>query len=132
MIAYVTIGTNDIDKAVAFYDPTLEALGFKRTFKDGGWAGYGDPANPDAPGVMVCNPFDGMPATSGNGITVGLKAATADQVDAFHAAALANGGTSEGDPGPRPQYGNPNYYLAYVRDPSGNKLSAFCTTHQPG
>jgi uncharacterized glyoxalase superfamily protein PhnB len=72
---------------------------------------------------MICNPADGQPARAGNGIMVGLHANSEEQVQAFHAAALANGGTDEGAPGLRP-YGE-GYYLAYVRDPVGNKLSAF-------
>lgn len=121
MISYVTIGTNDMDQALGFYDPVMTALGYQRTFQDGGWAGY---AGPDGgPTVMICNPADGQPARAGNGIMVGLHAASEEQVQAFHAAALANGGTDEGAPGLRP-YGE-GYYLAYVRDPVGNKLSAF-------
>jgi catechol 2,3-dioxygenase-like lactoylglutathione lyase family enzyme len=122
LINYVTIGTNDIDKAMAFYDAVLATLGCKRAWAQGGWAGYGpDDAHAS---LMLCPPFDEQAAQPGNGIMVGLHAENPAQVDAFHAAALANGGTSEGEPGPRPVYGE-GYYLAYVRDPDGNKLSAF-------
>ena len=69
-------------------------------------------------------PFDGEAARAGNGIMIGLHADSPAQVDAFHAAALANGGVCEGPPGFRATYGE-GYYLAYVRDPTGNKLSAF-------
>jgi catechol 2,3-dioxygenase-like lactoylglutathione lyase family enzyme len=126
MISYVTIGTDDLDEAVKFYDPVLAALGCRRTFMEGGWAGY---ASEDGEGaqVMLCKPHDGQPARAGNGIMVGLKAASEEQVRAFHAAALAAGGTDEGAPGLRP-YGE-GYYLAYVRDPVGNKLSAFFKPH---
>lgn len=122
MINYVTIGTNDIEKAMAFYDAVLETLGSKRSWAQGGWAGYG-PEGEHAM-LMLCEPFDGQPARAGNGIMVGLHAENPAQVDAFHAAALASGGVCEGPPGPRPVYGE-GYYLAYVRDPDGNKLSAF-------
>jgi len=125
MISYVTIGAADIDKAVAFYDPTLAALGHVRTFMQGGWAGYASKAEPEKASVLLCAPANGEPAKAGNGIMVGLHADTAEQVDAFYAAAMANGGTDEGPAGPRPQYGE-GYYLAYVRDPTGNKLAAFC------
>ncbi|NEX92655.1 VOC family protein [Caulobacter sp. 17J65-9] len=131
MISYVTIGHDDLDKAMAFYDPVLAALGCERKWDKDGWAGYGSTANPDAPGVMLATPANGQPARAGNGVMVGLHAPTPAHVDAFHAAAMANGGTCEGAPGPRPQYGSPNYYLAYVRDPVGNKLAAYCTTYQP-
>ncbi|AAK24497.1 conserved hypothetical protein [Caulobacter vibrioides CB15] len=73
---------------------------------------------------MICSPENGEPAKAGNGIMIGLKADSPQQVDAFHAAALAHGGVCAGPPGLRPTYGE-GYYLAYVRDPDGNKLSAF-------
>jgi catechol 2,3-dioxygenase-like lactoylglutathione lyase family enzyme len=122
MISYVTIGTNDIDEGVKFYDTVLATLGCERTFLNGGFAGY---AAKDGSGasVMVCQPENGQPANFGNGSMVGLKAGSEAEVQAFHAAALAAGGTDEGAPGLRP-YGE-GYYLAYVRDPVGNKLSAF-------
>jgi catechol 2,3-dioxygenase-like lactoylglutathione lyase family enzyme len=129
MISYVTIGAADIDKAVAFYDPVMAALGHERTFLNGGWAGYAPKGQPENASVMLCTPQNGEPAKAGNGIMVGLHADTPAQVDAFYAAAMANGGTDEGAAGPRPQYGA-TYYLAYVRDPTGNKLSAFCKTYQ--
>lgn len=122
-VSYVTIGADDIDQAVAFYDPVLAALGLRQVFKQGSWAGYG-PEGDDHGVVLICAPFDGQPARAGNGVMIGLHAENAGQVDAFHAAALAHGGTCEGEPGPRATYGE-GYYLAYVRDPSGNKLSAF-------
>ena len=122
MISYVTIGADDTDAAARFYDAALGALGHKQLWRNGAWVGYG----PDAENckVMICGPADGQPARHGNGIMVGLHADSHAQVDAFHAAAMANGGKDEGAPGPRPDYGE-NYYLAYVRDPTGNKLSAF-------
>jgi catechol 2,3-dioxygenase-like lactoylglutathione lyase family enzyme len=123
MIGYVTIGAVDLDKAVKFYDPVLGALDHERFFFENGWAGYRDKENPEGQNLMLCTPLNEQPATSGNGTMVGLKAKTPAQVRAFHAAALANGGTSEGEPGPRPQYG-PDLFIAYVRDPTGNKLSA--------
>lgn len=123
MITYVTIGTDDLGKAVAFYDAVLGTLGSARTFMEGGWAGYG-PEGADHATVLLCSPENGEPAKAGNGVMIGLRAENEAQVQAFHAAALAHGGTSEGEPGPRPVYGD-GYYLAYVRDPTGNKLSAF-------
>ncbi len=123
MISYVTIGADDLDAALAFYDPVMGALGYARTWAKDGWAEYEDAAG-EAPSVLICKPFDGEPARPGNGIMVGLHAASREAVDAFHAAALANGGSDEGAPGER-SYGE-GYYLAYVRDPTGNKLSAFC------
>lgn len=123
MIGYVTIGAADPDQAVKFYDPVLSALGHERFFFENGWAGYRPAGEPDAQTLYVCTPANEKAATAGNGSMVGLKAKSPAQVRAFHAAALANGGTSEGEPGPRPHYG-PDIYIAYVRDPIGNKLSA--------
>lgn len=123
MVSYITIGANDIDEAVVFYDAVLGALGNQRVWQQGTWAGYG-PEGDDHGVILICAPFNEEPARPGNGIMVGLHAESPGQVDAFHAAALANGGTCEGPPGPRETYGE-GYYLAYVRDPTGNKLSAF-------
>ena len=122
MISYVTIGADDLEQAVAFYDPVLGALGHARSFKEGGWAGYAPGGEMEKSMIFLCKPFDGNPARAGNGIMIGLQAASREQVDAFHAAALASGGTDEGAPGPRPE--GSAQYLAYVRDPLGNKLSA--------
>jgi catechol 2,3-dioxygenase-like lactoylglutathione lyase family enzyme len=77
------------------------------------------------PTIYIYTPADGRPATWGNGTHVAFIADSRDQVDAFHAAALEQGGMDEGKPGLRPHYG-PNYYAAYVRDPDGNKLQAVC------
>ena len=132
MFTYVCLGTSDLDRAVRFYDATLAALGLRRCeTTDGGdwegWAGWGTYRNGGAEEVAlwVCKPFDGKAATSGNGTMVALKARSWQEVDAFHAAALASGGSSEGAPALRPQY-NPDFYAAYVRDPDGNKLAAVC------
>lgn len=122
MISYITIGASDIDRAGIFYDAALAALGSTRQWRQGDWIGYGPDAEHAT--VMICPPQNGEPAKAGNGIMIGLKADNPQQVDAFHAAAMAHGGTCEGPPGPRPTYGE-GYYLAYVRDPDGNKLAAF-------
>jgi catechol 2,3-dioxygenase-like lactoylglutathione lyase family enzyme len=122
MISYVTIGTDDINEAVKFYDVVLATLGCNRTFLDHGFAGYAS-EDGSGPSVMVCQPENGQPAQPANGSMVGLQAKSEGHVQAFHAAALAAGGTDAGAPGLRP-YGD-GYYLAYVRDPLGNKLSAF-------
>ena len=112
----------DETQAVAFYDAVLGAIGYERGPVEGGWAFYG---LGEAPGVGLCKPFDGRPATVGNGTMLALHASSWQQVDDFHAAALAHGGVSEGVPGLRPQY-NADFYAAYVRDPDGNKLAAVC------
>lgn len=122
MIRYVTLGTADLDRAQVFYDAIFGVLGQHRLWREGDWIGYG-PQGGEAK-VFVCKPHDGQPARAGNGIMVGFDVADTAQIDAFHTAALAHGGLCEGPPGPRPVYGE-GYYAAYVRDPDGNKLSAF-------
>lgn len=127
MISYVTIGVNDIQRVIGFYDAILGTLGAERIFETETWLGYAPSDGAYMPRIWVCNPIDGNPATAGNGSMIGLHAPSAEVVDRFHEVGLANGGTNEGDPGRRAHY-NPGYYLAYLRDPEGNKLSAFCNT----
>lgn len=131
MFTYVCLGTNDLDRAARFYDPVLAALGLSRCDTDDedfdgwlGWGTYEDEGRREL-ALWVIEPFDGRAASVGNGTMVALKAGSREQVDAFHAAAMAYGGHSEGAPGLRPQY-NDDFYAAYVRDPDGNKLAAVC------
>ncbi|MEM8686432.1 MAG: VOC family protein [Pseudomonadota bacterium] len=125
--SHVTVGTNDIARATQFYDAVLATLGCTRTYDHAEYVGYG--SGPDGESAFwVMPPFDGGPASVGNGTHIALNAETRAAVDAFHAAALANGGSDEGKPGLRPHY-HADYYGAYVRDPDGNKLQAVC--HRP-
>ena len=126
VISHITLGTNDKARAAKFYDAVLGAIGFTRLPKP--------PEKPLAyerdgkmPTIYIYTPEDGRPATWGNGTHIAFIADTTDQVHAFYDRALELGGMSEGEPGPRSQYG-PNYYAAYVRDPDGNKLQAVCYT----
>jgi catechol 2,3-dioxygenase-like lactoylglutathione lyase family enzyme len=132
MFTYICFGTSNLEVAARFYDATMAALGHKRCNVENqpewdGWIGWGTYRDGGAQEIAlwVCKPFDGAPATVGNGTMVALQAKAWRQVDAFHTAALAHGGSSEGAPGLRPQY-NPDFYAAYVRDPDGNKLAAVC------
>ena len=130
MFSYISLGTSDIARTIRFYDAALAPLGHQRVVEynpDGTSATWGldDPG----PHLWVTEPFDGQPATIGNGTMVSFLAESQAAVDAFHAAALAHGGTDAGAPGPRPQYGV-HFYAAYVRDPDGNKLNAVC--YRPG
>jgi predicted lactoylglutathione lyase len=121
MIGYVTLGTNDLNRAAAFYDELLKTVGagrFMETDKFIAWA-----VAPDKPALSVTRPYDGNAATVGNGVMVALVVMTPEQVDAVHAKALELGGTDEGAPGPR---GDSGFYAAYFRDLDGNKLNAFC------
>lgn len=126
MVAYVTIGAADIEASRAFYDAVLATIGWATKMEFPGWRAYSLDGGKEGPTVWVCTPHDGQPAGAGNGMMVGFGARSREEVHAFHAAAMANGGTDEGGPGPRPQYG-PRFYAAYMRDPTGNKLSIVYT-----
>ena len=126
MFSHVTLGTNDLDRARAFYVPVMAALGMTQPFQlPRGGLVFGELAGLK---LFIGVPFDGQPASHGNGEHIALLAKDRAAVDAFHAAAMANGGSDEGGPGLRPHY-HANYYGAYVRDPDGNKLQAVC--HSP-
>ena len=122
MFSHVTVGTNDWPKAKRFYLAIADVLELPLFLERDGGAAWGE-----AIGVklFVGPAFDGQPATVGNGAHIAFLAKSRAVVDAFHQAALENGGSDEGAPGLRPHY-HPNYYGAYVRDPDGNKLQAVC------
>jgi catechol 2,3-dioxygenase-like lactoylglutathione lyase family enzyme len=125
MLLYVTLGTNDIDRARHFYDAVLPVLGYRLQRSSEEEIGYS--ADGDARcRLWIVTPFNRRRATSGNGAMVAISADSRGDVDAFYAAALAAGGLDEGTPGPRPYHAN--FYAAYVRDLDGNKLSAVCET----
>lgn len=123
-ISHITLGTNDEARAATFYSAVLGTLGFVRLEKAEGLPPAFERGGA-MPTVYVTKPLDDRPATWGNGTHIAFIAQTREQVHAFHTAALADGGSCEGPPGPRPQY-SANYYAAYVRDPDGNKLQAVC------
>lgn len=122
MFSHVTIGSRDPAKAAEFYDEVLGTLGIQSLFKFDEAVAYGDITGAK---TYLLKPFDGSAPAPGNGWHAAYLAKTRAQVDAFHAMALALGGTCEGPPGLRPHY-HANYYGAYVRDPEGNKLQAVC------
>lgn len=122
MIAYSTVGVNDMDRAIRFYDAVFAPLGGERTTTSPTWTGYAKPDDP-AP-FFLTRPFDRGDADGGNGTMLAFRARDRGAVDDFHAAAMANGGVCEGPPGVREGM-DPVFYAAYVRDPDGAKLCAF-------
>ena len=126
IISHITIGHADFERERAFYKAVLGALDMVELPDEAHdeLAGFGHQGL-RTPIVYVQRPFDQKPASFGNGVHVAFRADEREIVDRFHEAALKNGGTSAGAPGPRPDY-SPDYYGAYVRDPVGNKLQAVC------
>ena len=124
MIGYVTLGSNDLEKSRAFYDALMPVIGAGRImeFCDN-FTMYGSGLG--KPGLAVCKPYDGKPATAGNGNMASLVVDSRAKVDALHAKALELGGSCEGPPGVRGDEGPGAFYGAYFRDPDGNKLAAF-------
>lgn len=135
MIAYVTVGADDIAAAKQFYNAFLPALGYGLSEGPEGLS-YALPVpegqRPTLPDFYVKPTFNGAPATAGNGAMVAFEAASQDQVRALHAAALAAGGRDEGAPGFRAAYG-PHFYVSYLRDPQGNKIALYSSNpSEPG
>jgi catechol 2,3-dioxygenase-like lactoylglutathione lyase family enzyme len=132
MLTYSYFGTNNLERAIAFYNATLTPLGMERCVTgDPAWdrvaAGWGIYENDGARELAfwIGIPFDGRPASVGNGSMVAFSARSWKAVNDFHTAALKNGGTCDGPPGLRLHYA-PDFYAAYVRDPDGNKIAAVC------
>ena len=120
MIGYVTVGTNDLPRAAKFYDALAAEMGTGRMMEFDSFIAWGTPGG--SAGIAATAPFDGQPATVGNGVMVALEAVDQAQVGRLHAIALEQGGSDEGAPGPR---GDGGFYAGYFRDPDGNKLAAF-------
>jgi catechol 2,3-dioxygenase-like lactoylglutathione lyase family enzyme len=125
MFSHVMIGTNDLERAKAFYDAALGALGIGPAIVDRHRIFYRTPTN--VFGVSV--PIDGKSATHANGGTIGFASASPEQADAWYAAGLAHGGTTCEDPPGERSGAAGKIYAAYMRDPDGNKLVAI---HRPG
>ncbi len=119
-LGYVTLGTNNLEKAAAFYDELLGSIGHERIFQDeNGFIAWG--ASLEGAALAITPPFNGEPATVGNGVMAAIRMDSKEQVDAFYAKAMELGATDEGPPGQRIE----GFYAAYFRDPEGNKLNAF-------
>ena len=119
VISHVSLGTNDYDRAKAFYDAVLATLGIRCVMDFPGGAGYGH----KFPEFWINSPHDGKAADAGNGTHVCFNANSMQEVQAFHTKALQLGGRDDGAPGFRKEY-TPEYYAAFVRDPDGNKIEA--------
>lgn len=121
MIAYTTVGTNDLPRAVSFYDALLGELGAKRFMEGDTFVAWS--TAPGTPGFGVSKPFNQQPATVGNGCMIALSVSDPTQLAAVHAKALELGATDEGAPGPR---GGGGFVCGYFRDLDGNKINLFC------
>lgn len=135
MIAYVTVGAEDIARAKRFYSAFMPALGYELEEGPEGLS-YALPADPGQspvpPEFYVKPTFDGGPASAGNGSMTAFEAQSQQQVRELHAAALAAGGTDEGPPGFRAVY-SANFYVGYLRDPQGNKIALYSSNpNDPG
>lgn len=126
MFSHVFVGVSDFERALAFYNPLMESLGIEARFceRSRPWAGWQSTPGP-RPLFLVGKPYDRLAPQSGNGNMVAFLAESRATVDQAFSIALANGGTSEGLPGLRPEY-HEHYYGAYFRDPDGNKLCVAC------
>ena len=125
VIGYVTVGTNDLDRARSYYDGLFGSIGGRRLMQldeQRGFTMYGVAMN--RPAVVLIKPYDGQAANPGNGNMIAIVMDSKDKVDAFHAKAIELGGANEGDPGFR---GDPSQgsYFGYFRDPDGNKFAVF-------
>lgn len=119
MIGYVTLGTNDLGRAAVFYDAIAAEMGTSRMMEWPGAIAWGTPGG--GAGIGLTKPFDGQPASVGNGVMVALEVGSREQIHRLHEVALAHGGVCDGPPEPRGE----GFYAAYFRDPDGNKLNAF-------
>ncbi|MDP2633325.1 MAG: VOC family protein [Pseudoalteromonas sp.] len=123
MIGYTMVGTNDLEKAVAFYDQLLAQLGAQRFLENDRFVAWSNGS--EQPGFSVTVPHNNEAATPGNGTMIAIAASSPAQVDAFYAKAIELGASDEGAPGPREM---PGFYAGYFRDLDGNKLNVFCFT----
>jgi catechol 2,3-dioxygenase-like lactoylglutathione lyase family enzyme len=124
MFSHVVVGTNDLEKAKRFYDAVLGALGYGEGFSDDNEQRRRYVYRSNAGLFMVTQPINRQAATAANGGTIGFACQSTEQVDRWHAAGVANGGTSAEEPPGVRETAHGGLYLAYLRDPDGNKIGA--------
>jgi len=125
MIGYSIVGTSDLRRSEAFYDPLFARMGLETCYGDDFVRSWGIKDDHDVPRFFVCYPFNEEPASVGNGSMTAFRVKTASDVAWLHAQAMKTGATDEGGPGFRPETYGDRFYVAYIRDPDGNKI-AFC------
>lgn len=130
MIGYATVGTQDLARARVFYDPIFAEMGAEICFSDENVACWGKPGDDSVPRFFVCYPYDGATASAGNGAMTAFLIGQPARIRRVYDIAIKAGGSDEGAPGPRPEYGE-GFYAAYVRDPDGNKLAFVCYDAAP-
>ena len=130
MIGYTMVGTKDLDRSLRFYDPLFSEMGWDQCWRDAQSASWGDKDNETAPRFFTGYPADERPAGVGNGTMTAFLVEGPAMIDRLYEIAMRMGGSDEGGPGFRPQYGE-GFYGAYVRDPDGNKLAFVCYDATP-
>ena len=133
MFSHITIGVNNLDASMAFYDGVMAVLGYQRHSQGESFAGYG-PADDSKFGtnsLWILKPYNGEPASGGNGTNIALSAPSRKSVREFHRVALELGGQDDGAPGIREE-AHPNFYAGYIVDLDGNKLVVVCHIEQSG
>ena len=128
MISHATIGVNDLEKSIRFYDEILSTISQKRHSTGEGYAGYGEENESGENSLWILKPINNQPASGGNGTNIALLAPDRKSVDEFHAKAVELGATDDGKPGVRAE-AHGNFYAAYIIDIDGNKIVAVC--HKP-
>ena len=126
MIGYTMVGTNDLQRAKDFYNPLFDLMGLSPCYEDEQVASWGVRDDETVPRFFACYPYDGNPATVGNGAMNSFRVQTASLVVDLFEQAISGGGREEGRPGFRPERYGDKFFVAYVRDPDGNKLAFAC------
>jgi len=126
VIGYTMVGTRDLKRAKSFYDPLFTKMGLEPCYQDEQVASWGVLKDDTISRFFVCYPFDNQAATVGNGVMTTFRVKAASEVIELHEMAISRGGENEGDPGFRPERYGEHFYVAYVRDPDGNKLAFAC------